>query len=107
MQVATLTDTPNVKRQKLVDQYKRLLNETLPATYTQPVRFNHCFSRIVLDWLFQDCWYQHLDRKKQAYGQLTDSQLQSAISRMQEWLQNHSLLVADNLASLQYRGKLK
>jgi hypothetical protein len=107
MQAVTLTSTPHAERQKLVDHYKRLLNEILPATYTQPVHFNHCFSRIVLDWLFQDCWYRHLNKKKPAFSQLTNNQLKTAIDRMQQWLHNHSILVADNLASLQYRGKLK
>jgi hypothetical protein len=87
-------------------EYKRLLNDTLPATYTQPVRFNHCFNRIVLDWLFQDCWYHHLDKKHSAISQLSEKQIKAAIGRMQEWLQNQQILIDDNKASLLYRGKI-
>lgn len=39
----------------LTAAYKRLINVDLPAKYTTPVRFNHCFNRIILDWLFTDC----------------------------------------------------
>ena len=87
----------------LVDTYKKLVNITLPATYTFPVRYNHCFGRIILDWLFQDCWYHHLHRNKPAFSQLNEQQLQSAISRMNEWIKDQQLLMDDNVASLNYR----
>lgn len=89
----------------LISNYKILINETLPATYQSPVRFNHCFNRIVLDWLFTDCWYHHLDRKKTAISQLTETQLQQAVQRMNAWLENHNLLVEDNANSLRWRKK--
>ena len=91
--------------EETIATYKHLLNEVLPATYKQPVRFNHCFNRIVLDWLFQDCWYHHLSRSKTAMNQLSATQLQQAIGRMQLWLKNQQILVNDNEASLRYRGK--
>ena len=61
----------------LISRYKQLLNEVLPATFTEPVRFNHCFNRIVLDWLFQNVWYHHLNRSKSAVSQLNDQQLET------------------------------
>lgn len=85
-------------------QYRQLINSTLPAMYQQPVRFNHCFARIVLDWLFQDCWYRHLHKNKPAYQQLTEKQLAACIQRMQAWIADSNLLYADNHASLGYRG---
>jgi hypothetical protein len=93
------------KKSALMATYLRLINHTLPARFTQPVRFNHCFSRIVLDWIFQDCWYNHLHKKRPAYQQLTEAQLQSAIARVNEWLHDEGLLVQDNEASLRYRKK--
>ena len=48
----------------LLTEFKTMINQTLPATYQSPVRFNHCFARIILDWLFQDVWYNHLDKNK-------------------------------------------
>ena len=90
-------------RERLQAEYQTLINQTLPATYTQPVRFNHCFGRIVLDWLFGDVWYDHLDRP--AYRHLTAEQLSQCIERMRLWLDDHDTLVADNRFSLSVRGK--
>ena len=89
------------------EKFTQLINETLPATYQTPVQFNHCFNRIVLDWLYQDCWYHHLNKNKTAIRQLSEMQLQQGIQRMNEWLQDHSILIKDNNASLQYRNKNK
>ena len=90
-------------RDALQARYQTLINETLPAAYTQPIRFNHCFGRVVLDWLFGDVWYDHVERP--AYRNLTAEQLTACIERMETWLQNHAVLVADNAASLAVRGK--
>lgn len=94
-------------RHDLIAEFKQLVNRQLPAIYTQPVRFNHCFNRIILDWLFKDCWYHHLDNNRTALSQLNEVQLRSAIQRMKAWLSDHSLLTNDNIASLKYRNKLK
>lgn len=90
----------------LINKYKQLLNEVLPATFTQPVRHNHCFNRIVLDCLFEDVWYKHLDRSRTAISQLNDEQLQKMVKRMEQWLQEPDLLFEDNTQSLVYRKKL-
>ena len=90
---------------ELRNTFKTLINQVLPATYQTPVRFNHCFNRIILDWLFQDVWYNHLDRKKTAISQLSEDQLHQAIDRMNDWLSNHNTLVKDNVNSLHYRAK--
>ena len=87
----------------LRQRYQTLVNDTLPATYTQPIRFNHCFGRVVLDWLFGDVWYGHVERP--AYRNLTADQLRGCIGRMERWLADHDTLVSDNAASLRLRGK--
>lgn len=89
----------------LINRYKQMLNEVLPATFIKPVRYNHCFNRIILDWLFQDVWYPHLDRSKTAISQLDTTQLQKMIERMELWLQNPDLLFEDNQKSLTWRKK--
>jgi hypothetical protein len=89
--------------EELISTYKRLINVELPGKYTSPVKYNHCFNRIVLDWLFDDCWYNHLSRKQTAISQLNKKQLQAAIDRMNEWLQNHETLCTDNARSLAFR----
>jgi hypothetical protein len=93
------------ERISLINRYKQLLNNVLPATFTKPVRHNHCFNRIVLDWLFQDVWYHHLPHSKTAISQLTQTQLQQMIERMEQWLQNPELLFGDNQKSLTWRKK--
>jgi hypothetical protein len=90
----------------LIGRYKQLLNEILPASFTQPVCHNHCFNRIVLDWLFGDVWYNHLDRTKTAISQLDNIQLQKTVDRMEQWLQQPELLFEDNEKSLAYRKKI-
>jgi len=89
----------------LLNRYRELLNEVLPASFTQPVRHNHCFNRIVLDWLFSDVWYNHLDKSKTAISQLNDEQLCTMIERMELWLKHSEVLFEDNRKSLAYRRK--
>ncbi len=91
----------------IIKEFKQLINHDLPTTYTKPVCFNHCFNRVILDWLFKDCWYNHLDKNKTALSQLSEQQLSTAITRMKEWLKNQQLLIEDNNASLAYRKKLR
>lgn len=92
---------------ELIAEYQELINVTLPSIYKSPVRYNHCFNRIILDWLFGDCWYNFLDTKKTAISQLSKDQINSAIVRMKEWLQHHELLILDNNNSLNYRKQFK
>lgn len=92
---------------KLIATYKTLINETLPQAYQSPVRYNHCFNRIILDWLFGDCWYNHLNRNKTAVSQLSETQLQQAIQRMNAWIESYDLLVVDNQNSLTWRKKTR
>ncbi len=89
----------------LISRYKQLLNEILPASFTKPVRYNHCFNRIVLDWLFQDVWYNHLNNSKTAISQLDTTQLQQMVERMEQWLLEPDLLFEDNQKSLNWRKK--
>ncbi|WP_345954054.1 hypothetical protein [Mucilaginibacter sp. PAMB04168] len=94
-------------RVSAIGRYKQLLNETLPATFTEPVQYNHCFNRIVLDWLFQDVWYNHLDKSKTAISQLSQTHLQKMVERMEQWLKQPELLLSDNQQSLKWRRKQK
>lgn len=93
--------------EELIDEYKQLINEVLPSKYQFPVHFNHCFNRIVLDWLFRDCWYKHLDTRQTAISQLSRDQFVLAIIRMKEWMQNQKLLISDNKDSINYRKQFR
>lgn len=72
------------KLDNLRQRYLELTNEILPKLSQHrhfPVQENHCFQRILLDNLFQCCWYEVLDCKRgSAYQQLTEAQLEQAIA---------------------------
>ncbi|MEL6160305.1 MAG: hypothetical protein AAFQ40_00830 [Cyanobacteria bacterium J06623_5] len=95
--------------EQLRTQYLDLVNRQLPERATQvimPVRFNHCFARIVLDNLFQGCWYDYLSRKQPAYKQLDMGQLEQAIAIASKMLQSPRCVFELNEKSLRWRGKL-
>lgn len=74
-----------------------------------PVRYNHCFGRIVLDNLFGCCWYEVLSRKNgPAYKQLNQEKLKRAIEIAEAIIaepEEHIALLNQN--SSRWRGKLK
>ena len=96
----------------LRSQYIELINQKLPQEAKQrdfPVRFNHCFARIILDNLFQCCWYEAIDRKKgAAYKQLSQEELTKAIALAEEIINSPDSYIQElNQNSLRWRGKLK
>ena len=89
-------------------RYLDIINAQLPQKAKQvamPVQFSHCFARIVLDNLFQACWYEHLSRKKPAYKQLNEAQLLQAIEIAHEMLVDVDMAKLLNQKSLRWRGK--
>lgn len=95
---------------QLRNQYLDLTNRVLPelaAARNFPVRFNHCFQRIILDNLFGRCWYEVLARTREpAYKQLTEEQLEQAIALANNLIdQPDSYLPQLNQNSLNWRGK--
>jgi len=102
------TAAPSEIEAALRSQYADLINHQLPALAKQtpmPIRFNHCFARIVLDNLFEDCWYNHLSRKQPAYKQLNETQLKKAIAIARSMLKQPALAQPLNNNSLRWRGK--
>lgn len=96
---------------QLRSQYLELTNHVLPQLAVSrnfPVRYNHCFQRIILDNLFGCCWYKVLERKQEpAYKQLTEEQLEQAIALANSIIaQPDSYLQQLNQNSLNWRGKL-
>lgn len=91
----------------LREKYLDLVNKQLPAAArdgSYPVRFNHCFARIILDNICGCEWYKMIE--KPAYKHMTEAQLKQAIALGEELLTNPEACFAANTASLQYRGKL-
>lgn len=94
---------------QLRKQYLELTNHVLPhlaQTRQFPVRYNHCFQRIILDNLFGCCWYDVLERKREAaYKQLTEEQLERAIALANAIItQPDSYLYQLNQNSLKWRS---
>jgi hypothetical protein len=93
----------------LQQEYLDLINNQLPEkakTDPMPVRLNHCFGRIVLDNLFEDCWYSHISRKQPAYKQLSEFQLHRAIALAKSMIDDPETTKQLNNNSLRWRGKL-
>lgn len=72
-----------------------------------PVKYNHCFQRIILDNLFGRCWYEVLERKQgAAYKQLSQEQLERAIALCQATITRSDEYIRQlNQNSLRWRGK--
>ena len=94
-------------RYLLQDRYLDLTRTILPAEARRhgwTVREDHCFMRIILDHLFSDCWYNHLDCRLTAYKQLNVEQLQRAVELAEHLLRDGERLInAMNHKSLQWR----
>lgn len=103
--------SPSTNLEQLRNRYLELIDRELPAQAKQrqfPVRFNHCFARIILDNLFQCCWYEAIDRKQgSAYKQLTAEQLRRGIDIAEKILDRPNTYIEQlNQNSLRWRGKL-
>ena len=106
--VSARVSAHSLPKEFLRSEYLGLINDRLPELAKRepmPVRFNHCFARIVLDNLFEDCWYNHLSRKQPAYKQLSAGQLEKAIAIAQSMLDTPDLAHSLNNNSLRWRGK--
>ena len=101
---------PNETIQALRERLMRLANVEFPAAAKSgayPVRFNHCFLRIVYDHVFGTQWQRILPKGQAAYKQLNAEQLTQAISIGESIIQDPALCSELNKASLAYRGKLR
>ena len=93
-------------------EYMELVGQRLPRAAKEgrdwPIRFDHCFARVILDHLFQGQWYDHIDRRKgAAYRQLRADQLERAIDLGRQILEGpDDVLGHMNAQSLRWRGKL-
>jgi hypothetical protein len=94
---------------ELREAYKRKVTDELPEKAQRsdgwPIHLDHCFGRVVLDNLFQDEWYGHVDGRP-AYENLSEEELRDAIRIADEMLQRGRPAVERlNDNSLRWRGK--
>ena len=92
----------------IVKRYIKLTKQVLPmmASDTKlqwPVKYDHCFQRIVLDNICNGCWYDHL--KRPAYKNLSNSQALKAVKLCEDIMSGNADLHTLNRKSLIWRGK--
>lgn len=93
----------------LREEYLRKVTEQLPHAAQNsdgwPIHLDHCFGRVVLDNVFEDEWYDHVDGSP-AYEHLSQTQLEEAITIADRMLEEGRPLVEHlNDNSLRWRGK--
>ena len=96
-----------MSRQLLVEEWLQLTREAMPALAKKrrwPVRFDHCFQRILLDNAVGGRWYDHIARP--AYRNASDAQLKEAITLGKAAIKGDEDLAALNRNSLKWRGQL-
>lgn len=103
-------------RPALLAEYRRLIRSELPAAARAGgwvLRLDHCFARVILDALFDGCWYDHLERRRggrSAESQLDAGQLTRAIGLARGVLDDgggDARLRVLNARSLAWRGKAR
>lgn len=91
-------------------EYTKKVNHELPeqaqSTDGWPIHLDHCFGRVVLDNLFGDERYDHVDDRP-AYEHLSQGELQDAIAIADRMLDDGSTAVEElNQNSLKWRDEL-
>ena len=91
----------------LREAYCRKVHDQLPAKAQAnddwPIRDDHCFSRVVLDTVFEDVWYSHVDGRP-AYEHLSPAELKTALEVADRMLREGRPVIEElNEQSLQWR----
>ncbi|GAA3761426.1 hypothetical protein [Terriglobus aquaticus] len=98
-----------MNRDEQIARWKLLTEHLLPHRAREqhwPLRLDHCFKRVCLDYAFQDVWYNHL--QKPAERHITGDALARALECAEALLSDDAtLLRRRNEDSLRWRGKLR
>lgn len=92
---------------ELVERWFRLTREVMPALTAErdwPVRFDHCFQRILLDNAVGGAWRDHIAAP--AYRHATDEQLCKSIELGEAAIGGELDVAELNRRSLEWRGKV-
>jgi hypothetical protein len=87
-----------------LDLTRRALPEAAVGRDGWPVRFDHCFQRILLDHATGGVWYDAIP-KRPAYANAPDAVLERAVALGEAVLADEADLAALNRQSLVWRGK--
>lgn len=92
---------------QLRQRFKTLTETELPALAKLrhwPLRLDHCFKRVCLDWACNDCWYAHIRRPAERH--LEGETLMRAVRCAEDLLAGDLALLGErNAQSLHWRGK--
>ena len=96
---------------RLRQRYRQTVMEELPQAATSgdgwPIHQDHCFARVVLDNVFEDEWYEHVEGRP-AYDNLSATELRTAITIADRLLEEGpSLAIELNRRSLRWRGEIE
>ncbi len=98
---------PQPQTVELRQRFKALTERELPALAKLrhwPLRLDHCFKRVCLDWACDDCWYTHIRRPAERH--LEGETLRRAVRCAEDLLAGDlALLQKRNAQSLGWRGK--
>ena len=90
--------------------YVRRVTEELPRAARRedwPISEDHCFARVVLDNVFGDAWYDHVNGRP-TYEHLSPAELEEAIALADRMLEaGRPTVEALNRNSLRWRGELE
>ena len=90
----------------LIERWFALTREEMPTLANGrgwPVRFDHCFQRILLDNAVGGAWREHIAAP--AYHNASDAQLTEAIRLGEAVVQGEADLAKLDRRSLEWRGK--
>ena len=103
-------DLPLTTHLAIVEQYLHLTRTVMPALAQTskrhwPVRYDHCFQRIVLDTICCGVWYDHIARP--AYKHLSQAKAAEAVQLCDQIIAEKTDLNVLNQQSLAWRGKCR
>ncbi|MGB3723761.1 MAG: GCN5-related N-acetyltransferase [Pacificimonas sp.] len=96
-------------RAALEQEWLRLTRDVLPELATTrgwPIRFDHCFQRVLLDQVFGGVWYGHVSGRP-AYRHLNDDDLRRALLLAGDIASGRADLAGLNRQSLSWRRAAK
>lgn len=103
----TQTTLDGTDLSELRSEYDQKVHHRLPELAQNgdgwPIHLDHCFGRVVLDTLFQDEWYDHVNGRP-AYKHLSEQELTDAIDIADQIIDDGAQMAAElNDRSLQWR----
>ena len=105
--VAGFSNGAGMMREQMVGRWKELTERVLPERAQEerwPLRMDHCFKRVCLDWAYEGIWYDFC--AKPAERHMSDEALGRAVGCAEEIvLGGVEVLRERNAASLHWRGK--